>query len=338
MTRIINQLNQKELNNIRNVIKREGLIIFPTETVYGLGANALNNEAVAKIFIAKGRKNDNPLIVHVDSIKMIKSITKDISPIEDKLIDNFMPGPFTLILPKNSNIPNNVTCGLETVGVRMPSNIIARNIIKYSGVPIAAPSANISTRPSGTRIEDIIDEFDNKVDLIIDGGETDIGLESTVVKVVDNIPIILRPGYITKEDIIKVIGVCELSKNINNLIDKIPESPGMKYKHYAPNKKCILIYNDSEQKQIELVNKNISDGCIVIGFNEHKEHIKTNKFINFGSINDLEELSHNMFKILRSVDNIEGDLVIIEGVKKEGLGLAIMNRLLKASNYNYIEK
>ena len=334
----MSQIFRKELNKAAAILKEGGTVIFPTETVYGLGANALNYAAVSKIFIAKGRKSDNPLIVHVDSIKMIKSITKNITPIEDKLIDNFMPGPFTLILPKNSNIPSNVTCGLETVGVRMPSNIIARNIIKYSGVPIAAPSANISTKPSGTRIEDIMDEFNNKVDLIIDGGETDIGLESTVVKVVDDIPVILRPGYITKEDIIKVVGVCELSKNINNLIDEVPESPGMKYKHYAPNKKCLLIYNDSGDKQIELVRKHLTDDCIVVGFNEHRKYIETNKFINFGSINNLEELSHNMFKVLRSVDNIDGNLVIIEGVKKEGLGLAIMNRLLKACSYNYIEK
>ena len=183
MTKIFDfkdKINEEELKEASFVIKENGLVIFPTETVYGLGANALNEEAVSKIFIAKGRPNDNPLIVHISNFDMLNELTKNITDIEKKLIDAFFPGPFTLILEKSDLVPNNVTCNLNTVGIRMPSNKIANRLIELSG-PIAAPSANISGRPSGTKASDIIEEFNDKVDIIIDGGSTKIGLESTAV-------------------------------------------------------------------------------------------------------------------------------------------------------------
>lgn len=182
-----------ELNNVCNTLKKGNIVVFPTETVYGIGANALDENAIKKIFIAKTRPSDNPLIVHLANIKDIDKIAKDITKIEKELINNFMPGPFTIILKRKDNISNIVTSGLDTVAIRIPSSEIARKIIKSTGLPIAAPSANISGKPSGTNITDIEKELENKVDILIDGGETDIGLESTVVKVVDNIPIILRP-------------------------------------------------------------------------------------------------------------------------------------------------
>lgn len=182
-----------ELNNVCNTLKKGNIVVFPTETVYGIGANALDENAIKKIFIAKTRPSDNPLIVHLANIKDIDKIAKDITKIEKELINNFMPGPFTIILKRKDNVPDIVTSGLDTVAIRIPSSEIARKIIESTGLPIAAPSANISGKPSGTNITDIEKELENKVDILIDGGETDIGLESTVVKVVDNIPIILRP-------------------------------------------------------------------------------------------------------------------------------------------------
>ena len=188
-----NGINYEELDACANIIKDGGTIVFPTETIYGIGANALSEKAVDKIFEAKGRPNDNPLIVHICNKSQINELVKEINEIEQKLIDTFMPGPFTLILKKKDIIPDNVTANIDTVGIRMPDNEIAQELIRSSGVPIAAPSANISGRPSGTNIEDIKDELDGKVDGVIDAGNSKIGIESTVVKVIEGVPTILRP-------------------------------------------------------------------------------------------------------------------------------------------------
>ena len=341
MTKIFdfkNDINIEELSLAGKSIKEGNLVIFPTETVYGIGANALDSKAVDDIFIAKGRANDNPLIVHIAEFDMLDSLVKEITPLEQHLMDSFMPGPFTLILKKKDIIPNNVSANLDTVGIRMPANKIAHDLIKEAGVPIAAPSANISSRPSGTNIEDIKEEFNNKVDIIIDGGETSVGLESTVVKVIDGVPTILRPGKITPEDIIRVTGICKLSDNIFKKVnaDGVVESPGMKYKHYAPNNKCILVYNEDEKKLTNLIKKNINKKTLIIGNEKNKDKYNCFKYLSYG--NTLEDISHNIFKILRKADKYEPDLIIIEGVKKEGLGIAIMNRLIRASSYNYIEE
>ena len=341
MTKIFdfkNNINIDELSLASKSIKEGNLVIFPTETVYGIGANALDSKAVDDIFIAKGRANDNPLIVHIAEFDMLEDLVKEITPLEQKLMDSFMPGPFTLILKKKDIIPNNVSANLDTVGIRMPANKIAHNLIKEAGVPIAAPSANISSRPSGTNIEDIKEEFTNKVDIIIDGGETSVGLESTVVKVIDGIPTILRPGKITPEDIIEVTGICKLSDNIFKKVnaDGVVESPGMKYKHYAPNNKCILVYSEDENKLTNLINKNINNKTLIIGNEKNKYKYNCFKYLSYGYT--LEDISHNIFSLLRKADKYEPDLIIIEGVKKEGLGIAIMNRLIRASSYNYIEE
>lgn len=339
MTKIFDfkkEINSEELKQAAKSIQNGNLVIFPTETVYGIGANALNYKAVDNIFLAKGRENDNPLIVHIADFDMLDDLVDNISPLEKKLMDAFMPGPFTLILKKKDIIPNNVSANLDTVGIRMPANKIAHDLIKEANIPIAAPSANISSRPSGTNIEDIKEEFNNKVDIIIDGGETSVGLESTVVKVIDGIPTILRPGKITPEDIIEIIGICKLSDNLFKKADGIVESPGMKYKHYAPNNKCILIYSEDENKLIDLVQKNIKSKTLIIGNEKHKDKYDSYKYLSYGIT--LDDISHNIFSLLRKADKYEPDLIIIEGVKKEGLGIAIMNRLIRASSYNYIEE
>lgn len=309
--------------------------------MYGIGANALNREAVQKVFLAKGRPADNPLIIHISDKKQIEEICIIENEIEQKLIDRFMPGPFTLILKKKSIVPDIVSARLNTVGIRMPSNIIANRLINECKVPIAAPSANISGRPSGTIVDDIKDELDGKVDAIINGGISDIGLESTVVKVIDGVPEILRPGKITKEDIIKAVGCARVnSKVLEKVEDEQVESPGMKYKHYAPNTKCVLVDILDEQKQIDRVNQIIkqNNNVCVIGFKEHKSKIKCNKYVEICNKNNLIEFSKRIYTELRKVDKYNVSLVIIEGVTKSGLGLAITNRLIKTCGYNIIKE
>jgi len=337
--------NTEELKKVCNLIKNGEIIIFPTETVYGIGANALDEEAVGKIFIAKGRPQDNPLIVHVAEKKKIEEIAEITSKVEKKLINKFMPGPFTIILKKKEIIPNIVTAGLNTVAVRIPSSVVARGIISLSGVPIAAPSANISGRPSGTNIEDIRKELEEKVSAIVDTGEVDGGLESTVVKVIDEVPVILRPGLITPEDIEKVIGTVRVEEIVFEKIedDRKIESPGIKYRHYSPETKCKVIYCEDKLDQIFYINREVrkyKGDVVILGFREHKEKIVVSKgrYIDIGSQNDLREIARNIYKSLRHADEINAEIILIEGVKKDGIGIAIMNRLLKTCNYDYFEK
>lgn len=337
-------INTKELIEVCNKIKKGGIIIFPTETVYGIGANALDENAVKKIFVAKGRPSDNPLIVHVSNKNQIFDIAENISDIEQKLIDSFMPGPFTLILKKKKNIPTSVSAGLDTVGVRMPDNEIAKAIIENSNAPIAAPSANISGKPSGTTIEDIRKELENNVDFVIDGGKTKIGLESTVVKVINNIPTILRPGAVTPEQIKAIIGDVKIDSKVFEIVNKDDkvESPGMKYRHYAPKTKCKLIYSSSEQNQINEINnlvKIYKENVIILGFEEHKTkiNISEDKFISLGNKNNLLQISRNIYSSLRKADKYNSQIILIEGVERKDLGIAIMNRLLRTCEYDYLE-
>lgn len=328
----------KKIEQCGEIIRNGGLVIFPTETVYGIGANALSEEATKKIFKAKGRAQDNPLIVHISNYDMIEKVATISNEIEKKLINAFMPGPFTIILSKKEIIPNTVSAGLETVGIRMPSNEIARMLIEQAKVPIAAPSANISGRPSGTILQDIKEEFDGKVDAMIDGGKVTIGLESTVVKVINGVTTILRPGKVTVEDIKKVVEHVEVSENVMGKVkskEKV-ESPGMKYRHYAPKTKCVLVCGSDEEK-VTKINKIIKEKfTIVIGFDEHKNAIKTHRFISLGKKDNLEEISNNLFTKLREADKQMAELIVIEGVEAKGLGLAIMNRLIRTCEYDVI--
>ena len=316
------------------------MVLFPTETVYGIGANALDTNAVKKIFVAKGRASDNPLIVHISNINMLEQIVENIGEIEKRLINKFWPGPLTIIFNRKSEniIPNSVTAGLNTVGVRMPSNEIARELIELSGVPIAAPSANVSGRPSGTNVQDIIEELDGKVHYIIDGGKTIIGLESTVIRVIDKKIEILRPGKITLKELESVANEVEVNKNVfEKVTDKPVASPGMKYKHYAPRTKCVLVYSNDKVKMINKINEISNDykNVVVLGTQGNmSKYISKNK-LSMGAT--LEDVAQNIFSLLRKADKCNADLVIIEGVTKQGLGLAIINRLIRACEYNYIE-
>ncbi len=333
MTKIVTELN----NDIKEEILKDNLIIFPTETVYGIGANALSEKAVNKIFAVKTRAKNNPLIVHLKDKLEIEKYAIISNQIEQKLIDAFMPGPFTIILKKKEIIPSCVTANMDSVGIRIPIHQMAHDFLELVNVPIAAPSANISSRPSGTKVDDIKDEFDSLVPYIIDNGEATIGLESTVVKVIDNIPTILRPGFVTYEDIFSLIGSCNIAPGVLTKLDNNTkvESPGMLYKHYAPKTNCLLVYSSKIDTLKQIINDNLDNKTIIIGSSKLKD-IPCYHFLNYGDT--LEEISHNIFSLLRLADKYEANQIIIEGVKKEGLGLAIMNRLIRTANFNYIEK
>lgn len=329
-----------DIKKASEIIRNGGIVLFPTETVYGIGANAFDDEAVKKIFIAKGRAQDNPLILHISDMDMLNAIAINITDLEYRLMDAFWPGPFTIILNKKEDIANVAACNGNTVGVRMPSNKIAHDLIKESRVPIAAPSANISGRPSGTNIKDIIGELKNRVDYVIDGGDTDIGLESTVVRVIDNEVKILRPGKITKEDIENVISKVIIDKNVLEEISSGEKvlSPGMKYKHYAPMTKSKLIYSDDNNKMINTILEIASkeENVVILSFTEDLKYYDKYKCLDIGSRDNLNEVSHKLFSVLRKIDNMDVDLAIIEGLPLKGLGLTIMNRLIRACNHDYL--
>ena len=331
---------KNNINEASNIIKQGGLVLFPTETVYGIGASGLNSNAVEKIYKAKGRKSDNPLILHISNIDMLDMLAKDITNLEYRLMNNFWPGPFTIILNKKDIVPDIVTGGLNTVAVRMPSNKIALELIQSANVPIAAPSANISGKPSGTNINDIYEELKDKIDYAIDGGKCEVGLESTVVNVEQNTVRILRPGKITKEQIEKVADSVILDEHILKDVKEHEKviSPGMKYKHYAPNAVCTLIYSNNNSKMMEKINDISTEynNVTVICCSENIKEYNVKNIIDYGRKNDLEEISSNIFKVLREVDNYTSDIVLIEGVSTNGIGLAIMNRLIRACSHRYI--
>lgn len=316
------------LNEAGNIIKSGGIVVFPTETVYGIGANSLDEQAVKKIFLAKGRDFNNPINLLVSDIDMVNMVTKDISPIEYSLMEAFFPGPFTIVLQKKDVVPSIVTAGKETVGVRMPNNDIARLIIEYSKVPLATPSANLSGKPSSTLFKDVYSDFNDRVDCLVDGGDCSIGIESTIVKVVDGVPHILRPGSITAEQIRCVAGC---------VANDFSSSPSNNLKHYSLNSKSVLVYSDDNDVLVSKVNEIASayHNPVIISSTKNIENYKNFTVVDMG--NDLNTIARNIFNSLKEADNFSPDMIIIEGVKQEGVGIAIMNRLLKACEGNFIQ-
>lgn len=333
-----NDVNDEKLKEVGNYIKSGKVVLFPTETVYGIGTNALDEKAVEKIYDAKERSRKNPINLLVSDISMIEQVAKDISDLEYKLMKAFFPGPFTIILKKNDIVPDIVTAGLDYVGVRIPKGEIAMKLIQYSGVPIAAPSANLSGRPSGTNLDDIFDEFNGKVDFIINGGESDIGMESTIVKVIDGIPHILRPGFISEDQIKEIAGDVIIEENVLEDFKSV-SLPSAYLKHYQLNSKCLLVYSDDNEKLVNKINEVSKEytNPIIICYDENLDKYFCKNLFNMGSKSDLEKVSKNIFKTLRKTEKLNPDIIIIEGVKSEGLGLAIMNRLLNVCNHNFIQ-
>ena len=261
---------------------------------------------------------------------MVDTIARDITELEYKLMKTFFPGPFTIILKKKDVVPDILTAGLDTIGVRMPDSAIAQKLINYAKVPIAAPSANISGKPSGTKLEDIIEDFSNKVDYIIDGGIANLGIESTIVKVIDNIPHILRPGSITPEQIKQVAG---------NVVVKNTQLPSNTLKHYELNVKSVLIYSNDTQKMINEIKKLSKKykNAVNLSFSENATNYINNTVIDIGSKSNLAEVSKNIFSNLRKAEELKTEIILIEGTERKDLGLALMDRLLNACNHNYIE-
>jgi len=330
--------NDQVKSHIKSVLHKGGLVVFPTETVYGIGANALNPQAVLNIYQAKGRPSDNPLIVHIAHKKDLFQYIDDIPQVAIKLIDHYWPGPLTLIFNKSSIIPYEVTGGLETVALRMPNHPIALDVIGLSELPICAPSANLSGRPSSTLFEHVYQDFNNKVDVIIDGGKAKIGLESTVLDVTTPIPTLLRPGAITKEMIEKTLAL-GIIDGTNKKIDDIPKSPGMKYKHYAPKGKMMMV-DGNIHDVISYINTQVQsldlNKTAVIGAYEITSQIDLKYKVSLGHLSNLDEIASNLFIALRQMDDLGIEYIFIHSLPESDLGQAIMNRLSKASGYNTI--
>jgi len=323
------------------IIAEGGLVAFPTETVYGIGANALDERATDKIYQAKGRPSDNPLIMHITRVEVLPLYVLRVSEVASQLIDAFWPGPLTLIFKKSDKVPSKITGGLDTVAIRMPKHPVARKIIEASGVPVAAPSANLSGKPSPTRGKHVIEDLDGRVDMIIDGGKAELGLESTVLDVSGDIPCILRPGSITRSMLEDIVGTVRYDEHLKDTT-QVPKAPGMKYKHYAPKGKLQIVKGSDEQKIIEYINKESSRleelgsrvGVI------SPEHIKgkfTSSIVeSIGNIHNSTEIASNLFKLLRKMDELQAEYIFSLDYESDEVSIAVMNRLMKAAGHRII--
>ncbi len=336
------QLNKAIFTEAAKVINTGGLVAFPTETVYGLGANALDGTAVKKIYEAKGRPSDNPLIAHISDIKQLDALVKDISPVAQKLMKAFWPGPLTLVFMKKDIIPKETSGGLDTVAIRFPENRTAQQFITACGVPIAAPSANTSGKPSPTRASHVEFDLNGKIDMIIDGGSCEFGLESTIVDVSGDTPCLLRPGSITLEMLKEIAPDITVDKVVLGRLNdgERPKAPGMKYTHYSPDASVTIIRGSVEKTVAEinsLLEEHKAEKCGVIATEETKDGYNTKNVLVIGTRKHPETIAANLFKMLRKCDFYGYETVFVEGFPESELGLAIMNRLKKAAGYSIIE-
>lgn len=334
---------EEQVADAAEIIKRGGLVAFPTETVYGLGASGLDAGAAEKIYAAKGRPSDNPLIIHIAKPEDAEKYCVT-GEVYYKLARAFMPGPLTVILPKKDVVPKTVTGGLETVAVRCPSDPVAHALISLSGLPIAAPSANISGRPSPTEAQTVLEEMDGRIDMIIDGGECDIGLESTIVKPTSDGVKLLRPGGITVEMLKSVVGNVTLDKVITEKpsSDEAPEAPGMKYRHYAPRAKVTLIVRDGTdftRKAVEFLSEKIAEDekTGVLCTDEIAAKLRGRYVVSLGAEGDAKTHAHRLFSALRGFDGTDVSRIYAVSDGEDGIGLALYNRMLKAAGYDVIK-
>ena len=332
------------LRTASKILRAGGLVAFPTETVYGLGGGALNPLASEKIYAAKGRPSDNPLIVHIADMDALYGIVRDVPEKARLLAEAFWPGPLTMIFEKNDKVPLQTTGGLESVAVRMPSHEVARALIRCSTGYIAAPSANTSGRPSPTKADHVVDDLNGRIEMIIDGGKVGIGLESTIVDFTEDIPTILRPGYITQEMLASVIGEVRMDRGLIEESSGIhPKAPGMKYKHYAPKADMLIVMGDSG-KVVDKINSLASDmieegkNIGIIATEETKEQY--NKLCDvktIGTRSSEESIANGLYRVLRDFDKCNVDYIYSECFMDDELGQAIMNRLLKAAGHNVMK-
>lgn len=324
------------INEGAEYLKAGELVAFPTETVYGLGANALDAAACAKIFEAKGRPQDNPLIVHVCNLAMANSLVNNWTSAAELCVQHFWPGPLTLILPKTPLIPDIVTAGLDNVAIRMPNHPVALRLIEAAGFPIAAPSANLSGKPSPTRGSHVWRDMKGKIPLILDAGACEVGLESTVLDVTGRVPAILRPGGITKEQLEDVLGEVQVDSPSEN---QAPRAPGMKYRHYAPQGELLLV-SGLRERVVQRMGQEIMRGharlkkvavlCTLESASFLHNWVPDLLFV-LGSKERPQEVASNIFEGLRLCDERRMDLILVEGIDDAGLGSAVMNRLEKAA-------
>lgn len=323
--------------NLAGKLLRDGeLVGIPTETVYGLAANALNGKAVENIFKAKGRPMDNPLIVHISNISQIYPLVKEFPQKAQMLAEKFWPGALTMIMPCSDKVPTQVTAGLSTVAIRFPSNKTAQAIIDSAGVPLAAPSANLSGSPSPTTAQHVFNDLDGRIPLIIDGGESNVGLESTVISLAQDVPVLLRPGGITAEQIKSIIGDLMIDKGVTDMIDNntVVSSPGMKYKHYAPKAKVIILKGRANE-YINYVNNHSDEnvGALCYSGDEKKINVKS---IVLGDEYDYKTQAHNLFSALRKLDEMRLKIVYARCPSVNGVGLAVYNRLIRSAGFEVI--
>ena len=332
-----------QIKKAANILKKGGLVAFPTETVYGLGANGLDSKACEKIYQAKGRPSDNPLILHISEISELYKIVDIIPNNALKIINKFWPGALTLIFKKSNIIPYEVTGGLDTVAIRFPKHKIAQLIIREANLPIAAPSANLSGKPSPTRASHVKDDLYGKIDMIIDSGYSSVGIESTILDFSTDIPTILRPGVITIDMIENEIGKINVDNAIFKKIGEniVPKAPGMKYRHYSPKAKFILVKGSISNvvERINIIASNDEKNGLKVGImatNQTFNMYKCGTILNIGDRNDIKTIASNLFSVLRKFDFLGVDVIYSEVFDEFGEGMAIMNRINKASGYNYI--
>ena len=336
--------NADDLKDAAEIIRNGGLVAFPTETVYGLGGNALDPDASKKIYAAKGRPSDNPLIVHISSVDQLDGIADGIPEKAKKLMDAYWPGPMTLIFKKKPSVPDETTGGLDSVAVRMPVHPVAKALIDAAGLPIAAPSANVSGRPSPTKAEHVIEDLNGRIDMIIDGGQSEVGLESTIIDVSSDDVYLLRPGGITVKMIEDVIGSIGIDKAVTGPLKdgERPKAPGMKYRHYAPKAELTIVSGDIAKVQYKinrLATVDVAEGrkVGVIATDESRGAYPGTLTKSIGSRNDKNAVAHNLFDVLREFDKEDVDVIYSEAFDDNDIGFAIMNRLRKSAGYKIIE-
>ena len=338
-----NQIDEKAMKEAGEILKNGGLVAFPTETVYGLGANALDEQAAFKIYAAKGRPSDNPLIVHIARTEDLYRIVEEVPEAAKKLAEKFWPGPLTMIFQKKEIVPYGTTGGLDTVAVRMPNHPVALKMIEAGGGYIAAPSANTSGRPSPTTAQHVADDLDGKIEMILDGGSVGIGVESTIVDLSTGVPTILRPGYINKAMLEEVIGKVEVDPTLLSAdCRQRPKAPGMRYKHYAPKADLTIIQGEMERvipeiNRLAAEQEKAGKKVGVICTDETREQYTTGDIKSIGLRAEDETIAHHLFAILRDFDEDGVEVIYSEAFDTPRMGQAIMNRLLKAAGHKVAE-
>ena len=333
-------LTTEDIAEAAAILQRGGLVAIPTETVYGLAADAFNSQAVASIFAAKGRPQDNPLIVHISDLSQLADLAETVPPAAMLLAERFWPGPLTMVLPRKASVSDTVTAGLDSVAIRFPAHPVARAVIAAAQTPLAAPSANLSGSPSPTTAQHVMNDLAGRIEAVLDGGESDVGLESTVLALTGEKPVLLRPGGVTYEQLTEVLGEVIIDKAVRQQIDDTERvsSPGMKYRHYAPKAPVQAICGTGEvtAEYIRTVSQKTVGRVCVICYDEAVGAFGEAECIAYGSESDPAALAHNLFDALRRADEANADRIFVQCPSDDGIGLAVANRIKKAAGFDVV--